>query len=340
MSDSFATPNTDEIILARFMKELAERGEAVVPEHSARHPHLAKEFAELAAVGGLVGATRPEDEESRPARLGDFRIVRKMARGGMGDIYEAIQEPLGRRVVVKTIRRGRISPRARERFLREQEVLARLHQTHIVPIYAGGGEEEGALQYFAMPFIEGAALHHVVQSVRLGSTQPGHKTPTLGEVAGLLAADTDAAVPAGPSVDPQGAMRQESLPQAAPGPRIAPPRRTLSPNLFRSVAGVMADVAEALHHAHEAGFLHRDVKPSNIMVDKAGQCWIIDFGLAGYLAGREGDAGGRTDGPPRSEPVSESGVLGTPQYMAPEQFRGTEDVAADVWGLGRRCTSC
>src|SRR5205807_7955335 len=57
---------------------------------------------------------------------------------------------------------------------------------------------------------------------------------------------------------------------------------------FRSVARVMVDAAEALHHAHGAGVLHRDVKPSNIMVDKHEQCWLVDFGLARFENGRMG----------------------------------------------------
>jgi WD40 repeat protein len=108
---------------------------------------------------------------------------------------------------------------------------------------------------------------------------------------------------------------------------------------FRSVAAVLADAADTLHYAHEAGILHRDMKPSNVMVDRMGQCWIIDFGLAAHLA-----SGGRK--PPDVSTTSEStaesleavsgeGVLGTPQYMAPEQWRKDKlDPRADVWGLG------
>src|SRR5262249_61297531 len=122
--------------------------------------------------------TRPQAEPDIPERLGEFRIVREIGRGGMGRIYEAEQERLKRRVAIKVIRRGRILPEARDRFLREQELLAKLHQTNIVAIHTAG--EDGPLQYFAMPYIEGAALHHVVPTVwRLGTPQPGSKTPTL-----------------------------------------------------------------------------------------------------------------------------------------------------------------
>src|SRR5207249_4391012 len=71
----------------------------------------------------------------------------------------------------------------------------------------------------------------------------------------------------------------------------------------------------------------------NLMVDTAGQCWIIDFGLAGQASRRTGAAEASTAdlGP---EPVTVSGILGTPQYMAPEQYEGRADVRSDVWGLG------
>ena len=66
----------------------------------------------------------------------------------------------------------------------------------------------------------------------------------------------------------------------------------LSPQYLRSVARVMIDAAEALQHAHEAGIIHRDLKPSNLMVDTAEHCWVLDFGLAGYLkAQANGHAG-------------------------------------------------
>ena len=127
---------------------------------------MAGEFRALAGARQVLVMSEPvaDDGAKLNGRLGDFRIVRQIARGGMGAIYEAVQEPFQRRVAVKTIRgdRRHVSAGARERFLREQEVLARLHHTHIVPIHAGG--QDGDLEYFAMPYIEGAALHHVVRS--------------------------------------------------------------------------------------------------------------------------------------------------------------------------------
>src|SRR5260370_217693 len=72
-----------------------------------------------------------------------------------------------------------------------------------------------------------------------------------------------------------GGVVPPALPTAARTARLV-----LSAQFFRSVAEAMADTAEALQHTHDAGLLHRDVKPSNLMVDRHGHCWVIDYGLA------------------------------------------------------------
>src|SRR5206468_4201670 len=110
----------------------------------------------------------------------------------------------------------------------------------------------------------------------------------------------------------------------------------LSAEYVRSVARVVIDAAEAVQHAHEAGIIHRDLKPSNLMVDKSEHCWVLDFGLAGYLGAKlNGEPRANGDGEAKTaprgtkpavdlgpEPPPVSGVLGTPDYMAPEQFQG------------------
>ena len=179
-------------------------------EYAQRYPHLADELRAMAGMRRTLDRSTPPDEgeESQPERLGDFRIVGRIAHGGMGAIYEAIQEPLGRRVAVKIIRgqHRHLTGMLQGRFLREQKVLAQLHHTHIVPIHAAG--LEGALQYFAMSYIDGAALHHVVRTARLhesSSHQNGNRahgpTPSLA----VLAAAAKSSMPSGDTHDRNGA---------------------------------------------------------------------------------------------------------------------------------------
>jgi len=95
-------------------------------------------------------------------------------------------------------------------------------------------------------------------------------------------------------------------------------RRSPSP---RDAARLLARAARAVHHAHTAGVLHRDIKPGNILVDDAGEPRLTDFGLALAADGR-----GR---------LTQTGeVLGSPAYSAPEQLRGEASVSCDVYALG------
>src|SRR5207248_2604669 len=157
-----------------------------------------------------------------------------------------------RSVAVKVVRGGRVSPDARDRFESEQRVLARLHQTHIVPIHAAG--EEGGVQFFAMAYIDGAPLSRVVQAVYDRETSGPHgRTPTLRELA--------ESAPPGPGPADPTAPTAAYRPPAPARPRDPEVRLRLSAAYFRSVAGVMAEVAEAVQYAHAVQVYHRDLKP-------------------------------------------------------------------------------
>ena len=93
---------------------------------------------------------------------------------------------------------------------------------------------------------------------------------------------------------------------------------------YREVAELCIKIADALHHAHEHGVVHRNLKPSNVMLDRAGEPHVMDFGLAKREAGE-------------ITMTVEGQIMGTPAYMSPEQAKGeghTADRRSDVYSLG------
>ena len=334
----------DDEILAQFFldcEKATDRG-AIVARYSVQFPHLKSQFQDLPAMQGhLSGAAAfgklPERQFVRDEILGDYEIVRLIGVGGMGEIYEARQISLDRSVALKVMRKDRANADAQDRFRRERAVLAKLHQTNIVPVYAAG--REGDIEYFAMQYINGATLWHVLQGLRqdAAATCTG-KTPPLTELVGSLAGECT----------PDGALPTGSVvihPTRPAEPTNGRPVR-LSMVYWRSVAQALAEAADAIDHAHQQGIVHRDLKPSNLMLDRAGRCHVIDFGLAndpieGLASGIPQRKQGTTlnslacaaGSQETAQPIV-SGVMGTPSYMAPEQFQGKFDARSDVWGLG------
>ena len=176
--------------LAAEFTERCRRGEHPSVEQYAReHPEHAREIRELFSVilqvegvkasaawsGSLAGCTGGNLD-----RLGDFRIVRELGRGGMGIVYEAEQTSLARRVAIKVLPgHGLLDARRRERFEREARTAAKLHHTNIVPIF-GVGEQDGH-HYFVMQYIRGVGLDALFQRLFADSVrrdaEGGHTAP-------------------------------------------------------------------------------------------------------------------------------------------------------------------
>ncbi len=234
--------------------------------------------------------------------LGDFQIVREIARGGMGIVYEAIQLSLGRRVALKVLPfAAALDDRQLQRFKVESQAAAQLHHTNIVPVYAVGCDR--GVHFYAMQLIAGRSLAEILQELRPAPKldQPtSNSSPTAhwtAETATLLGATTTSAT-----------SNQDSLAHRS---------------RWKTVAKLIAQVADALEFAHQSGVVHRDIKPANILLDHQGRIWITDFGLAHVAS---------------ELTITRSGELvGTLRYMSPEQAASPTtgvDHRSDIYSLG------
>ncbi len=159
-------------LIAEEFAARCRRGEMPsVTDFASKYPHLAEDLKELLPAVAQMELLKKHRQPSLPvvqphtsdwpAKMGDYRIVRELGRGGMGVVVEAEQESLGRRVALKILPLpGRNDAVRRERFLREAQVAAKLHHTNIVPVF-GVGEENG-IPYFVMQFIPGCGLNDII----------------------------------------------------------------------------------------------------------------------------------------------------------------------------------
>ncbi len=181
--------------LAEEFLERFRRGERpALTEYTERHPDLAEQIRELFPALVVMEQVGPSHDASSDSwrgnvtadgsvlrQLGEYRILREIGRGGMGVVYEAEQESLGRHVALKVLpHHALMDPNQLKRFRREARAAAQLHHTNIVPVF-GVGEEKG-IHYFAMQFIQGQGLDQVLEEVvRLrGISNPAGKSESGG----------------------------------------------------------------------------------------------------------------------------------------------------------------
>jgi WD40 repeat protein len=358
-----------ERLAEEFIARLRRGERPAVSEYTAQYPQYAEQIEELFPALAMMEQLKPaEGDLTGPPNavvaelcassvtdvppleyLGDYRIVREVGRGGMGVVYEAEQQALGRRVALKVLPRKLLADNNhRRRFEREARLAAKLHHTNIVPVF-GVGEQDG-LPYYVMQFIQGLGLNEVLEELtrlRAGGELPNaaaHPQPPAGKK--LSAADVARSLLTGPfqPAVPNAGLDQSAADDAGDKSVAAPSagqlrkslsdssvvlpgqsgpsgqRKTKPATYWQSVAQIGVQVSGALEYAHQQGVLHRDIKPSNLLLDRRTTVWITDFGLA---KGSE------------SDDLTHTGdVLGTLRYMPPEAFEGHSDARSDIYSLG------
>jgi WD40 repeat protein/serine/threonine protein kinase len=286
-----------------------------MPAQDSRPPDNATE-AHVAPDGALATAA------AAPPRMGDFRILRVIGTGGMGVVYEAEQISLGRHVALKVMPQAlRLDATRKARFEREARAAAKLHHTNIVPVF-GVGEHDG-LPYYVMQLIDGRGLDAVLLELRC---TPAEGIPVTSVDSSPVRPAADAGTTLTVPCPADGTAPIPTTPSAAgaclvrTGSSGSSPSGGKRPSYWRDVARIGAQVADALEYAHKQGILHRDVKPSNLLLDWRGTVWVTDFGLAK---------------PDDSDALTQAGdIIGTLRYMPPEAFEGQADRRADVYALG------
>ena len=192
-------------------------------------------------------------------KIGRYKVIRPLGKGGMAQVYLAHDPDLDREVAIKVLPASFLEHQDLVlRFQREARTVARLEHRAIVPVYEFSQSEIGP--YLVMRHMRG------------------------GSLAGRL---------------------------------------TQGPLSLAKTARILSRLADPLDKAHQAGVVHRDLKPGNILFDEDGEAYLADFGIV-KLADAD-----------QSLTITD-GVIGTPAYMSPEQARGDRDIdgRSDVYALG------
>ncbi|MEX1210010.1 MAG: Stk1 family PASTA domain-containing Ser/Thr kinase [Candidatus Nanopelagicales bacterium] len=189
---------------------------------------------------------------------GRYRVISRIARGGMATVYEAVDTRLDRTVALKMMSTALAEdPGFVTRFRREARAAAQLSHPHVVGVFDQG--EADGLPYLAMEYVQGRTLRDVLRDY--------------------------------------GALS---------------PEQALT---------VLDPVLEALSAAHDAGFVHRDVKPENILISDDGRVKVTDFGLARAVT--------------NTTTATQGMIIGTVAYLSPEHVEhGDADARSDVYGSG------
>ena len=243
--------------------------------------------------------------------LAHYRITAALGAGGMGEVWRATDEKLGREVALKVLpEEFAQDPERMARFEREAKVLASLNHPNIAHLY---GLESVNTQMAA-----GTAAPQGSQADDEGLV--GHASRVPGE--------DSSPKPQAPS--PTTFLVMELVEGEDLSERIQ-----RGPIPIGEAIPIARQIAEALEAAHDAGIVHRDLKPANIKLTEDGVVKVLDFGLAKARETDAGDSSLSLSPTVTRHATVEGVILGTAAYMSPEQARGKKvDRRADIWSFG------
>jgi serine/threonine protein kinase len=248
--------------------------------------------------------------------FGPFRLEKQVGRGGLGAVYRAVDTRTGATVALKMLPPGS-DPSATRRLDREFDALRHLSHSNIVRVL-DLGEEEG-VPWLSMEFVDGMVLREwltVVMEPQPLEPEPSSDAPEGVDLDVLFEEPDSGALLA---VARARRLKLETGIEAT----LTEEEQVEQNNPERLVAlcEALAQIADGLAYIHQRGLLHRDVKPSNILVTPARKAILVDFGLAKRVWDDQITDHGR--------------VVGTYRYMSPEQARGEVlDRRSDLYALG------
>jgi serine/threonine protein kinase/Tol biopolymer transport system component len=253
------------------------------------------------------------------ATLAHYRITAALGAGGMGEVWRAYDEKLGREVALKVLPADfAADPQRLARFEREAKVLASLNHPNIAHLYG--------LETVNTHMAAGTAAPQGSQADEEGLVGHASRVPSgnskLNTQNSKLTSDVTASevtflvMELVEGEDLSGRIQRGPIPSDEAIP-------------------IARQIAEALEAAHEQGIVHRDLKPANIKLTDDGVVKVLDFGLAKAWETEAGDSGLSLSPTLTRHATMEGVILGTAAYMSPEQAKGKKvDRRADIWAFG------
>jgi serine/threonine protein kinase/Flp pilus assembly protein TadD len=291
-TDPAADPDAASLLAEDFFQRRRRGEDPSLDEYEDRFPAQSRSLASLVtrhdALRSLDDTAPAQVPALRLPDVGDavfgFRLEHALGKGAFARVFLASQGHLaGRPVVLKVSAIEGTEP----------QTLAQLQHTNIVPIYSVHEDTEAGLRAVCMPYFGGASLSAVLKELFSASPVPQHGREFVKALEAVQA----------PALDRVQDQDQDGA--AATDPGQTPLDALAGLDYARVTIWVAARLAEGLQHAHQRGVLHRDVKPSNILISAEGQPLLLDFNLAHDRRANRAHAT----------------IGGTIAYMAPEHLR-------------------